>query len=813
MIPAMPLLALLLAPLTPTPVLADGYREPPREIVDVLDAAPTPDLDISPDGRWMLLIERPAMPSIADVARPWIGLAGERIDPRLAMPQQISFARGLVVRNLESGAETRIALRDGARIGDTSWSPRSTRILFTLATDAGTELWTADIRDLVPRRVARGLHGVLGRAFEWLADGETLVVKLVDASREDLPARGEAPGGPAVQESRGATTALRTYQDLLRDADDERAFQWHATSRLAWLRLSDAQSIPIGNAGMYVSAEPSPDGLHLLVTRLEPPFSYTLPWRLFPQTTEVWDLQGRVERVVVAAPLGDAIPMEGVRTGPRNVQWAASESATLVWVEALDGGDPKKPATERDRWFRQTAPFTSAPEPFLTLQNRARGLRFLADPNLVMASEYDRDRRWTRTILVDRSQPGAAPVVLDDRSQNDRYGDPGTFASMTGPVGTRIVRQDGEFLYRVGQGADKGGARPFVDRWNLRTRQTERVWRCAEGVFESVIAIVRSSAVQKPAIVTSFESPTDPPNWRLRDLEKGEVRALSSFGDPQPALRKLTSELVRYQRRDGVELSGRLYLPKDRMEGERLPLFVWAYPLEYTDPDTAGQLGGSPHRFVRVRGPSQILLALHGYAVLDEAAMPVVGTPETVNDTFLAQIAWNAEAAIAALDQRGVIDPGRVAIGGHSYGAFMTANLLAHTDLFRAGVARSGAYNRTLTPFGFQSERRTLWEAPKAYLELSPFLAAHRIDEPLLLIHGAKDDNTGTFPIQSERLYQAIQGNGGIARLVMLPEEAHGYRARESVLHTVAETFDWLDRHVRDAVQRAAPRAAPAAGD
>jgi len=798
---------LVLAPLA---FAQEGYRVPPPELVEVLDAAPTPDVDVSPDGRWMLLVERPAMPSIAEVARPWLGLAGSRIDPVLAMPQQPSFARGLVLKSVEEGTERRVPLRENARVGSVSWSPTSSRFVFTLAGETGTELWTQDMRELAPKLVVSGLHGVLGGAWSWFADGETLAIKLVNADRPARPERPTTPRGPAVQESQGRATALRTYQDLLGDAEDESIFAWTATCRVALVNLLAGEPRRIAKPDMYVDVEPSPDGQNLLVTRLERPFSYVLPWSLFPATTEVWDLEGRVLRTVAKTPLGDAIPMEGVPLGPRSIQWAASEPATLVWVEALDGGDPEAQAEARDRWFRQPAPFGAAPEPFLTLEGRARGLRFLADPNLVLAGEYERDRRWTRTRLVDRTNPGAS-VTVEDRSQNDRYGDPGTFASTTGPLGTRILRQDGEYLYRVGQGASKQGARPFVDRYSLQTRAAERLWQCGENVYETVASIARSSAVEKPALITSFESPTDPPNYRWRDLQAGTQKALTTFPDPQPTLRKLKVEFIQFARADGVALSGRLYLPANRKEGERLPLFLWAYPNEFSDAGTASQIASSPHRFVRVRGPSPVLMALHGYAVLDEASMPVVGPPETVNDTFLAQIAANAAAAIAELVKRGVVDPERCAVGGHSYGAFMTANLLAHTDLFRAGVARSGAYNRTLTPFGFQSERRTLWKAPKSYLELSPFLVADKINEPLLLVHGEKDDNTGTFPIQSERLFQAIQGNGGVARLVMLPEEAHGYRARESILHTVAETVDWLDARVRDAAPRSDRAPEPAA--
>jgi dipeptidyl aminopeptidase/acylaminoacyl peptidase len=409
-------------------------------------------------------------------------------------------------------------------------------------------------------------------------------------------------------------------------------------------------------------------------------------------------------------------------------------------------------------------------------------------------SEYDRDRRWARELLIDVDKADVAPIVVDDRNVNDRYKDPGRFVTEVTARGTRVVREVGGAVFRTGQGATSDGELPFLDRFELATQKTERLWQCAKGSYESAVAFLDARPGAKPTIVTSYETPTETPNFRVRDLERGSVSALTSFPDPQPLLRGVKKELVKYERKDGVDLSATLYLPPSWKEGPRLPLFVWAYPLEYTDASTASQVSGSPSRFARVRGASQLLFALHGWAVLDNAAMPVVGDPETMNDTFLDQVVASAQAAIDYAVERGIADRERVAVGGHSYGAFMTANLLAHCDLFKAGVARSGAYNRTLTPFGFQSERRTVWEAPSSYVKLSPFMAADKIDEPLLLIHGEKDNNQGTFPMQSERLFQAVKGNGGTTRLVILPGESHGYAARESNLHVVAEMFEWCDR-------------------
>lgn len=791
----------------------EGYKIPPKEVVELLDAPLPPATQLSPDTKWMLLVERPSMPGIADVARPWVGLAGHRIDPARNAPFRTSYDTGLVLRDLAGERERRIVLPEGARIGDVRWSHSSRRFAFTLAQDDRVELWTADVDSAAPKRLVERLSTVLG-GFDWMPDGVRLLVTQVPAGRSAAPEAPRAPSGPTTMESAGRKSPVRTFQDLLEDEHDARLLEHFATSQLALVDARDGKTTPLGKPGLIAGFDPSPDGEHLLVATLHRPFSYVLTSDRFPRRTEVWSVRGQIERLVVDAPLQDTIPIEGVQVGPRGVQWSQSEPATLVWVEALDGGDPKNEAEHRDRWLAHPAPFTAEPRELFRVEHRARGLSWFADPKLVLASEYDRDRRWTRSTLRDLST-GAAIAVLEDRSVNDRYGSPGAIVSETRADGTRVARQSGEWVYRAGEGEGPEGARPFVDRQNLSTRATERLWRCDEGLYESLAAVASVDANGLPTIVTRRETPVEPPNLWLRDLgaqgaTEKSVTQLTRFPDPQPSIRGITKELVRYPRADGVELSATLYLPAGYVAGTRLPVVVWAYPMEFNDPATAGQVGGTPHRFTTVRGTSHLLFLTQGYAVLDNATMPIVGDPETMNDTFVDQITASAKAAIDFVASRGVGDPDRVGVGGHSYGAFMTANLLAHTDLFRAGCARSGAYNRTLTPFGFQSERRTLWEATPIYEKLSPFFFAHRINEPLLLIHGEKDSNPGTFPMQSERLYQAIAGNGGAARLVILPEENHGYSARESVLHTVAEMFEWFDRHVKGA--KVAVEAASAGG-
>ena len=535
-----------------------------------------------------------------------------------------------------------------------------------------------------------------------------------------------------------------------------------------------------------------------------------MPYSYFARKTEVWDRNGRPVVTVADLPISDDVPRQGVPTGPRQVNWQPLHDARLIWTEALDGGDPRKKVAHRDKVMSLEAPFTAKPSLVMEVQHRFSGFAWLPQKDQALATEFDRDRRWRTTSLVDLTKPNESRKVLFDLSVNDAYGDPGNPMTVTRTDGVRTILQDGDSIYLVGRGAGPEGSRPFLDKMDLKTAKKNRLFRCGEKAYESVLGFVGNS---RSTIIINHQTKTEPANDFIVDLEAGTRKKLTDFRDPAPQLTGLKKELIKYKRDDGVPLSGTLYLPPDYKEGTRLPLIIWAYPLEYSDAATAGQVRTSPYTFTRLAGPSQLFFVTQGYAVLDEATMPVVGDPETMNDTYVEQISAAARAAIEVLDKKGVIDPKRVGVGGHSYGAFMTANLLAHTDLFAAGIARSGAYNRSLTPFGFQTERRSYWEATDLYTRMSPFTYAHKINEPILLIHGEADNNSGTFPIQSERLFQAIKGNGGTARLVLLPHESHGYRARESVLHVLAEMFDWADRYVKnrsDAGSLSAPAANPA---
>ncbi len=768
------------------------YQSAPAEVRKVLDAPPTPLLSVSPAKSHVILAEPVRYPSIAELSQPMLRLAGIRINPRTnGLHTAQSFAK-LTLKSIDGGPETVLSLPPEAKPGMPRWNKDGSAFAFAATFPDRIELWTGVTNTGKLRSVPNvRLNAVLGSPLAWMDDGRTLLVQLVPAGRGAPPKEPAVPTGPHVQESSGRAGPIRTYEDMLSSPHDEDLFDYYATAQLAWVDVQSAKVTPIGSPAVYQNAAASPDGKHLLTTTLRRPYSYLHPYIDFPKEVAILDASGRQERLIAKLPLQDRVPIDGVPVGPRAVQWRPSAPASLFWVEALDGGNPKEKAVYRDHVVAIDTPSQSEPREVVKLEQRYQGMMMAEKGGLALVNDYERNKRLARTFRLDLDQPGQAPELVWSRNIQDRYRNPGTPVMAEGRRGGMLV--DGDHIYLRGDGASPQGDRPFLDRFNLKTKQSERIFQSSADSYEVVEALLDDRGTR---FITRRESPSEPPNYFVKSASGSSV-ALTHLPDPAPELRRIEKRLVTYKRADGVPLSFTLYLPPGYKPGTRLPTVVWAYPLEYNDADTAGQISGSTQRFTTITGMSHLFFLLRGYAILDNAAMPVVGDPETVNNTYLEQIVAGAKAAIDKAVEIGVTDPERVGVGGHSYGAFMTANLLANCDLFKAGIARSGAYNRTLTPFGFQSERRTLWEAPETYLKMSPFMSAAKIKRPILLIHGEADDNTGTFPIQSERMYQAIRGNGGTVRLVMLPSEAHAYRARQSIEHTLWEMIRWFDMYVK----------------
>ncbi len=790
------------------------YEKPPEEIMKVLNAPLPPSPYMSPKHDMVVLAQTLRYPPISDLAEPLLALAGIRVNPNTnAERSYISYATAFTLKRLSDGHESKIDLPENVRLGSPRWNANGTMFAFTNETKDAVELWVMDVATQKAHRIPNvTINPVLQKGFQWMADQKTLLVKLVSADRGTKPQAPATPPGPKIQESSGTTAASSTYEvrDVLKSPYDADLFDYFATSQLAVVNVSNDQVTMIGKPQVFGDLNGSPDDQYLLVEYYHRPYSYLRAYYRFPKEVEVWSKSGVLVEKLVSQPLADAVPIDGVVSGPRDFYWRPNRPSTLVWAEALDGGDPNKKAEYRDRIMMKT--ISQNPTEVWKAEQRLQDFHWIADGGVVLASHYDRDRHWVRTSVVDVDHPATAPHLLWDLSADEKYANPGYPVYTVLPTGEWVVQQQGDSIFLNGTGSSPEGDRPFLDRLNLKTFKTERLFRSDRNSYEYFIDWIDPASGK---FITRHESPTDPPNFFERTLRKSPIknaskgeaiyqsdsRPITQFPDPTPELRGITKRIVTYKRADGVPLSFTLYLPAGYKEGTRLPTVLWAYPLDYAEASTAGQVEGTAQEFTTIRGASELFFLLEGYAVLDYAAMPVVGPPENAYNTFVEQIVENAKAAIDKAVELGVTDPDRVGIGGHSHGALMTANLLAYSDLFKAGIARSGAYNHTMRPFGFQNERRTLWQARDVYIKLSPVLQADKINEPLLLIHGEIDQNPGTVPMQSEKLYESIRGIGGTVRLVMLPYESHGYIARESTEHVLYEMISWFDKYVKNAKQ------------
>lgn len=781
------------------------YQMPPDDVVRIVDAPPAPGVSISPDREWIMIMDRASLPTIEELAQPELRLAGIRINPATNGPSRATGFVGLNIRHMQNGEKNAVdGLPASGQIRNVSWSPDSQRFVFTITTNEGVELWAGSTADATAARVGDFYINdtYYGSSISWTPSGKEIIVRKVPSDRGDVPEAALAPVGPVIQQNLGRSAPARTYQDLLQNSHDEDLFEYYFTSLLAVVDIESGSVNRIGDPRIYGGVSASPDGQYVLVSYIQRPYSYLVPAFRFPQVTEIWDMEGNLIHTVADIPLQDEIPIGfgSTSVGPRSITWRNDAPATVVWTEAQDEGNPRAEVEYRDIVYMQNAPFSADPVELARLENRYAGIMWGHD-DLALVSE-----RWfsTRNEKVWHVRPGtpeAEQTLIRDRNYEDIYNDPGSPQMRTNESGYSVLLTDesGYVLYLTGQGASPDGNQPFLDSFDIRTGETEQLWQSSSPYYEFVVSLLDEDAV---TLITRRESVTMPPNYYLVNRSTGQHTAITEFEHPNPELIDVFREIIFYEREDGIPLSGTLLLPPgyDKDEHGRLPLMVWAYPREFRSADAAGQRSDSPYRFNNISYWGPQWLVTQGYAVLDAATMPVVGEGDKLpNDSFVEQLIMNSQAAVDAIADMGIADPDRAAIGGHSYGAFMTANVLAHSDIFRAGIARSGAFNRSLTPFGFQREERTVWDDTDLYIRMSPFFHADKINQPILLIHGAEDNNSGTFPMQSERLYQAIKGLGGIARLVMLPHESHGYRARESVMHMLWETLEWLDTYVKNA--------------
>ena len=799
-----------------------GYNKPPQNILDVM-LAPAPPMPImSPTNDTILLLNWQQYPSIARVATPYLRLAGVRVEPKNHSKHDTPGGYGITrcasafaLVRVADGTQTPVHLPAGMCPGEPQWSADGKRFVFANIAAESVELWIGDgASGKITKLQGVRLNPMFGDELQWMPDQKTLLVKLVPDGMGEPPAEPVAPAGPSIQESDGSKGQSSTYEnrDTLTNKHDEDVFDYYAASQLAFVDAGSGAVTPVGKPANYLFLNPAPDGVHILVSTIHKPYSYLMTYARFPREVEVWDVSNRANvttHTVASLPLADRVPVNGVPVGPRDFAWRATDPATLIWAEALDGGDWNVTVPQRDKIFLQKSPFSAPPVELTRTEQRYQGIEWSEKPNVALMYEYDHNRHWIRSFILDVDQPGQKPRLLWDMSSDEEYANPGRPVERVLANGESVIQQDGDSIFLSGQGASPDGDRPFLDELNLKTLKTERLFRSEKMADESFLSF---SGPDTRTFLTWHQTPSDPPNAFKRTLGKpvaaaqGEAVfastsvAITHLPDPTPEVRSIQKRLVKYKRADGLDLSFTLYTPPGYKEGTRVPTILYAYPLDYADSSKAGQVTGSQETFTRLRGYQLLLLA--GYAIIDDAAFPVVGDPKKAYDTYLDQLVADAKAAVDEAVALGVADPNRIGVTGHSHGALMTVNLVAHSDLFRAGVATSGSYNKTLTPFGFQNEQRSVWEATDVYLKVSPFFSADKMKTPILLMHGTDDANPGTTPIQSQKLYEAIRGNGGTVRLVMLPHEPHWYTALESNEQEIYEMLTWFDKYVKNAPPR-----------
>lgn len=779
------------------------YQKPSEEILNLVDVTLAPATLLDDAQENMVLIFRDNYKSIDDLSKEELRLAGLRIDPVTNIGSRVTYYNKLEVKRVgEQKSGVVKGLPSAPKLANFKWSPDQRFIAFTHTTKQQVELWVLSIENASAKRLfSKPINANMGDAISWDADGKSLLVKVVPSDRRPLIDTSIAvPTGPTISVSDGKKAQNRTYQDLLKNKNDEANFEQLARAEMYRVTL-DGKAVLWRKAGMYGEVSVSPSGDYVMVQEYQRPFSYLVTYRRFGHTVNVYNKDAKLAKTIVSVPLIEDLPQGfmAVRTGPRDIQWRNDKPNTIVYAEALDGGNPETKVAYRDKLMQLSAPFSGDAKELLKTEDRF--YQFIwKDDSLAIARDYWWNTRNTKTYVFSPNQSSAARII-SDRSYQDRYSDPGSFVTKKNAFfkDELVVKDNSVFL--LGDGFTPEGQFPFLDKLNLDSLETTRLYTSElEGKYEDL----REFNLEENRLLVRIESKRDYPNYYFRNLDDKSLTQLTEFANPFESIQNVKKEVISYKRDDGLDLTGTLYLPTNYVEGERYPMILWAYPREFKDKSSAGQNTQNPNSFTYPWYGSPIYWVTKGYVVLDDASFPIVGEgDEEPNDTFRSQLVANAKAAIDALDARKLIDRERVAVGGHSYGAFMVANLLSHSDLFAAGIARSGAYNRTLTPFGFQSEERHYWDAPEVYYTMSPFMHADKMKTPLLLIHGEADNNSGTYPMQSERYFNALKGLGAVTRLVMLPKESHGYRAKESVLHTLWEQDQWLEKYVKNKAVKA----------
>ena len=783
----------------------DGYKTPPKDIMDLILVKPTPNVSLDDKAEWMLFSQSNSYPSIEELAQPELRIAGLRINPNNFAPSRQTFINDLWFKNLSSDKEFKIkGLPSPLMAGNISWSPNDKKIAFTHTTSTHVDLYVIDVAAQKAMKVNKQPLNTISGGYQWI-DDNTLLYRTIIKPVSAAPPKSAVPKGPTLQENYGKASPRPTFQDMIKNPYDEQLFEFYGTTQL--VRNVNGVETKIGSPAIYTSISVSPDKKYMMLRTIKKPFSYIVPAFGFPSTVVITDMNGKQVKMLADLPSGETAPSgnDNVQNVARGFEWRDDEAATAVWCMPLDSGLIKSKVDYHDAVFALSAPFSGQPKELFKTQMRYRGIGW-GNSTIALVNEGLTGKQLTRMNLYNPSTGQLEKLM--ERNTTDNYSNPGTPVTEKNQFGNDVIKvidNGNKLLMNNTTVASPNGDLPFLTTFDLKTKKLDIIWRCNDGYFESVVRVLNPDKLE---LLTRKESEKEIPNYWIKNLKlKIADRQITSFTNPYPQMEGVSKQKIKYKREDGVDLTGDLYLPKgyDPKKDGKLPVIMWAYPAEFNSAADAAQIRGSEHRFTFIGYGSPICYVTQGYAILNNAEMPIVATDKDKkpNDNFNDQLRMNAEAAINKLDEMGVGDRNRVAVGGHSYGAFMTANLLAHTNLFKAGIARSGAYNRSLTPFGFQNEDRTYWQAPELYNDMSPFMSADKIKTPILLVHGELDNNTGTYPIQSERMFNAIKGHGGTVKFLLLPYESHGYAAKENILHLLYEQYAWVEKYVKNADKNA----------
>ncbi len=779
------------------------YQKPHQNILDLVDVERAPSVLMDEEKETMVLLYRDAYKSIEELSKEEMRLGGLRIDPKTNIGSRVTYFNNVRIKRLNQAESAIIQVKglpENPKLTNFSWSPDQSKIALTNTTSNGVEVWVLDLKKAAVTKITQAnVNANMRDAINWFEGGNSVLVKMIpDTKKPLIDSKVAVPTGPTISVNEGKKAQNRTYQDLLKNKNDEHNFEQLALSELYKVSLDGSKQKWLAS-NLYTNVSFSPNGEYVMVVTIEKPFSYLVPYYRFPSKTTVYTKSGELVETVLEVPLVEDLPQGfmAVRTGKRDFRWRNDKPATLTYVVALDGGDPESEVSHRDEIFQLEAPFKGEGMSLIRTINRASYIAWGND-EVAIAYDYWWNTRNTKTYLFNPSDATQNPVVLYDRNYQDRYSDPGSFVTEKNEMGSRVLTILNNEVFSIGDGYTDEGQFPFVDKLNLITQEKSNIYR---STYTNKLENISSYDPRENELMVRVESPTEYPNYFFKNMGSQELTQITNFENPFKSLQNVHKEVINYTREDGVELSGTLYLPVDykKETQKKMPMIIWAYPTEFKDKSSAGQTTNNPNEFTYPYYGSMVYWVTRGYVVLDDASFPIVGEgKEEPNNSFREQLVANAKAAIDAVDELGYVDRNRVAVAGHSYGAFMVANLLTHSNLFAAGIARSGAYNRTLTPFGFQSEERNYWEAPDVYYTMSPFMHAEKMNQPLLLIHGEADNNSGTYPMQSERYFNALKGLGATTRLVMLPKESHGYRSKESILHVLWEQDEWLEKYVKN---------------